>query len=93
LLADTDLLLNATSVGMEEDRSPVPTGALHADLVVMDAVYQPIDTRLLQDAAEAGAKTIDGAWMLLYQGVEAFEYWTNRSAPVGVMNQALRERL
>ena len=93
LLGDTDLLLNATSVGMEEDRSPVPTDALHADLVVMDAVYQPIETRLLQDAANAGAKTIDGAWMLLYQGVEAFEHWTNRSAPVGVMNQALRERL
>ena len=93
VVADADLLLNATSVGMEEDRSPVPAGALHTDLVVLDAVYQPIDTRLLRDATDVGAQTIDGAWMLLYQGVEAFEHWTNRSAPVGIMNQALRERL
>ncbi len=93
LLAEADLLVNATSVGMEENRSPVPADALHSELTVMDAVYQPIETRLLREAAAAGATTIDGAWMLLYQGVEAFERWTGRSAPVGAMNDALRERL
>jgi shikimate dehydrogenase len=90
---DADVLVNATSVGMEEDRSPVPADALHGDLAVLDAVYRPLDTRLLGEARERGATTIDGAWMLLYQGVEAFERWTGREAPVSAMNEALRARL
>jgi shikimate dehydrogenase len=93
LLAEADVLVNATSVGMEEDESPVPAAALHADLAVLDAVYRPLETRLLQDAAEAGATTVDGAWMLLYQGAEAFELWTGRDAPVDRMNEAVRAQL
>ena len=93
LLADADVLVNCTSVGMEEDRSPVPADALHGDLAVLDAVYAPIETRLLREAAAAGATTVDGAWMLLYQGVEAYEIWTGEQAPVDAMNAALRERL
>jgi shikimate dehydrogenase len=93
LLADADVLVNATSVGMEEDVSPVAAEALHGDLAVLDAVYSPIETRLLREAAATGATTIDGAWMLLYQGVAAFERWTGRTAPVEKMNEALRERL
>ncbi|WP_254537368.1 shikimate dehydrogenase [Halomarina litorea] len=93
LLADADVLVNATSVGMEDDESPVPAAALHADLAVLDAVYTPLETRLLREAAAAGATTIDGAWMLLYQGVAAFERWTGRDAPVDSMNAALRARL
>jgi shikimate dehydrogenase len=93
LLADADVLVNATSVGMEEDATPVPADALHGGLGVLDAVYQPLETRLLSDAAAAGATTVDGAWMLLYQGVAAFERWTGREAPVEAMNEALRARL
>lgn len=93
LLGDADVLVNATSVGMEEDASPVPADALHADLSVLDAVYRPVETRLLRDADAAGATTVDGAWMLLYQGVAAFERWTGRAAPVDAMNAALRERV
>jgi len=92
-VAETDILVNATSVGMEEDATPVPADALYADLAVLDAVYQPIETRLLEDAADAGATTVDGAWMLLYQGVEAFERWTGETAPVDAMNEALRGSL
>ncbi|MEF8843523.1 MAG: shikimate dehydrogenase [Haloarculaceae archaeon] len=93
LLADASVLVNATSVGMEEDATPVPAAALHGGLAVLDAVYRPIETRLLCDAAAAGARTVDGAWMLLYQGVAAFERWTGRQAPVEAMNRALRARL
>ena len=93
LVSEADLLVNATSVGMEEDRSPVPADALHGDLAVLDAVYRPLETRLLRDAAERGATTIDGARMLLHQGVAAFERWTDRDAPVERMDRALRERL
>ena len=93
LLADTDVLVNATTVGMDEDRSPVPASALHEGLAVLDAVYSPVSTRLLRDADSAGATTIDGLWMLLYQGVEAFEFWTGRTAPVEAMSSALRARV
>jgi shikimate dehydrogenase len=88
-----DVLVNATSVGMESDETPVPAELLHADLAVLDAVYTPLETRLLREAAAAGATTVDGAWMLLYQGVEAFERWTGRDAPVEPMDAALRSRL
>jgi shikimate dehydrogenase len=93
ILADADVLVNATSVGMEEDKSPVPASALHGDLAVLDAVYAPLETKLLSHAAAAGATTIDGAWMLLFQGAAAFELWTGRDAPTDAMNDALRARL
>ncbi|QFU84186.1 shikimate dehydrogenase [Natronorubrum aibiense] len=93
LLEDADVLVNATSVGMESDETPVPADTLHGELAVMDAVYQPLETRLLRDAADVGATTVDGAWMLLYQGVEAFELWTGEEPPVEAMNEALRSQL
>lgn len=93
-LAEADILVNATSVGMEaDDETPVPRSALHGGLAVLDAVYTPLATRLLREAASVGATTIDGAWMLLFQGVEAFEIWTDRDAPVETMNTALRDAL
>ncbi|WP_135302402.1 shikimate dehydrogenase [Haloarcula amylovorans] len=93
LLADADVLVNCTSVGMDEDETPVPAGGLHGGLAVLDAVYSPLETRLLRDAAAVGATTVDGAWMLLYQGVEAFERWTGENAPIDPMNDALRAGL
>jgi shikimate dehydrogenase len=78
---------------MEEDASPVRADTLHGDLAVLDAVYTPLETRLLREAEAAGARTIDGAWMLLYQGAAALERWTGREAPVAAMNDALRERV
>jgi shikimate dehydrogenase len=90
---EADVLLNATSVGMESDETPVDVALLHEGLAVLDAVYTPIDTRLLRDARAAGATTIDGAWMLLFQGVEAFERWTGESAPIDAMNEVLRAEL
>jgi shikimate dehydrogenase len=93
LLADAGVLVNATTVGMEEDASPVPREALHADLWVLDAVYRPLETRLLREATAAGAHTVTGDRMLLYQGVAALERWTGRQAPVGAMERALERAL
>jgi len=93
LVPAADLLVNATSVGMEEDRSPVPAASLHGNLAVLDAVYAPLETRLLREASAAGATTIDGGWMLLFQGVRAFERWTGETAPIEAMNDALRRHL
>ncbi len=92
-LSGADLLVNATSVGMEEAETPVPAELLHPELTVLDAVYTPIETQLLRDATDTGANTVEGAWMLLFQGVEAFERWTGEEAPVRAMNDALRSHL
>ncbi|RNJ25826.1 shikimate dehydrogenase [Halosegnis longus] len=94
LIEEASVLVNCTSVGMDDrEQTIVPGDALHADLAVLDAVYTPLDTRLLREADAAGATTVDGAWMLLFQGVEAFELWTGEDAPVDAMNRALRDRL
>ena len=83
-----DILVNTTSVGLGEDVSPVKPQDLRADTVVMDAVYQPETTRLLADAAEAGARPLGGKWMLVYQAAAQLELWSGRTAPIDVMAQA-----
>jgi shikimate dehydrogenase len=88
-LPGADLLVNATSVGMSPatNASPVPAGLLVKIPLVFDIVYNPIKTKLLQDAAAAGAKTISGVDMLAWQGALAFEKWTGQHAPVDLMRQ------
>ena len=94
-LKTTDILVNATSVGMSPDvnASPVPSDLLHSGLCVMDIVYNPLETKLMKDAEIVGAKVVSGLEMLLYQGAVAFEIWTNCPAPVGVMRKAALDEL
>ena len=92
-LPSAAVLVNATSVGMSPNTSEtlVPVGWLKPSLVVFDAVYNPIKTRLLADAEQAGATTISGLEMLVWQGASAFELWTQAKAPVALMKEeALR---
>lgn len=85
-----DVLVNATSVGMNDPQlSPVDVVILDRFSVVMDIVYAPLVTRLLQEAESAGCLVVNGLEMLLYQGVAQFELWTGQSAPVTVMRRAL----
>jgi len=58
---------------------------------VMDAVYDPEETRLLREARARGARTVAGKWMLVYQAAEQFEEWTGREAPLDVMARAFDE--
>lgn len=90
-----DVLVNATSVGMvpDIDRTPVPAYLLSRFSVVMDIVYAPRRTRLLQEAAAAGCETVDGLAMLLYQGAVQFELWTGEEAPLEIMREVLAGRL
>ena len=90
-----DILINATSVGMEPhiEKTPVPEQIVSRFQVVMDIVYAPMKTRLLQEAEAKGCRIINGLEMLLYQGVAQFELWTGKSAPVVVMRKALKEAL
>jgi shikimate dehydrogenase len=74
-LAQTDLLVNTTSVGMHphEDETPIPRELLHPALAVYDIVYNPLETRLLRESRETGARAIDGLGMLLGTNVRAVE--------------------
>ena len=94
-LADADLLINATSVGMKPNANQtlVKRELLKPDLAVMDIVYNPIETKLAKDAKAAGAKVISGLEMLVYQGAASFEIWTGLKAPVEVMRKAALNHL
>jgi shikimate dehydrogenase len=86
-LAKTKVLINATSIGLNADVSPVPAEVLTGDLLVLDLIYSR--TRLLRDAEAAGAIAQDGELMLLHQGAAAFTLWTGQPAPLEVMSAAL----
>ncbi len=94
-LDKADILVNTTSVGMspDTDQTPVNVELLRPDLVVYDIVYNPIKTRLLREAKIAGAKTISGIDMLVWQGVLAFEKWTGQKAPVELMRKEAIKQL
>jgi shikimate dehydrogenase len=94
-LRDSDILINATSVGMKPNlsQSLVAPQWLKSDLAVMDIVYNPVETKLARDAKAAGAKVISGVEMLIYQGAASFEIWTNRSAPIEIMRKAALNQL
>lgn len=93
LLADADLLVNATPIGTGSDASPVPADLLRPDVAVLDLVYRPSPTRLVREARARGATARGGAGMLLRQAAASFEHWTRRPAPVEVMRDALRREL
>jgi shikimate dehydrogenase len=91
-LARTDLVINASSVGMQRtDPRLIPAPLLTAVLMVYDMVYRPPATRLLEDARAAGARTANGLSMLLHQGALSLEIWFNRPAPLDSMRSALEE--
>lgn len=83
-----DILVNTTSVGLREDVSPVAASAIPKTAVVLDAVYDPPETRLLHDAAARGARTIGGKWWLVEQAAEQLRAWTGRDAPIEAMATA-----
>jgi shikimate dehydrogenase len=87
-LAKTKVLVNATSIGLTSDETPVPAEILAPELLVLDLIYA--QTRLLREAAAAGCTTADGETMLLHQGAAAFTLWTGQAAPLDVMAEALR---
>ena len=74
--------------GPGEDETPLPAEAIPPTALVNDLVYNPLDTRLLREAAQAGARTLGGIQMLVYQGAASFEMWLERPAPVPVMLEA-----
>ena len=75
LIPNSQLVINATPVGMNSDVSIIPGRLIRNGITVFDMVYRPLNTRLLREASNRGAKTIDGLWMLIYQAIEAVRIW------------------
>jgi shikimate dehydrogenase len=86
-LAKAKVVVQATSIGLHGDETPVAAEAIPADLLVLDLIYR--QTRFLRDAAAAGCRTMDGELMLLTQGAAAFTLWTGKPAPVELMRERL----
>ena len=96
-LSECDLLVNCTSVGMKdsasEGRSPIGMGLIPKRALVYDVVYNPIETPLIAAAKKAGARTLGGLPMLVYQGAASFELWTGKAAPIDIMMKAAKRAL
>lgn len=90
-LAKTEIIVNATSLGMKDgDPMPIPDEYVQEGRAVCDAVYRPgTDTALVGLAHKRGAHAVAGGRMLLYQGVLAQKLWTGREPNVGVMSGAI----
>ena len=86
-LLRTKILINATSIGLNSDVSPIPGEIVPAELLVLDLIYA--DTRFLRETRKQGCTVADGQTMLLNQGAAAFTLWTGQPAPVEVMTDAL----
>jgi shikimate dehydrogenase len=90
-----EVVIHASPVGMHPKvgESLVPRALLRPGLVVFDAVYTPLRTRLLREAGEAGATIVPGVGMFVGQAAVQFELWTGKKAPVEAMEKVVLERL
>ena len=92
-ITKADLLVNATSVGMDESSHPIPTSiVLPEKLLVADVIYQPFETPFLKWAKEQGNQSINGLGMLLYQAAEAFQLWTGKEMPTDQIWELLKQK-
>lgn len=91
ILSSLDLIVNATSLSLEDRTIGVELSFTPPHVLISDIAYKPPITSFLKQAQEAGRKTLDGLGMLLYQGAISFEIWTSSKAPIDVMKKALME--
>ena len=92
---DFDILINTTSIGMQPyiNNCIIPGDKIRKDSTVMDIVYRPNQTKLLDYALQNGCIAVYGIDMLLYQGMKQFEIWTGEHAPENVMRKVLENQL
>jgi shikimate dehydrogenase len=88
-LAKTKVLVNATSIGLTGDVTPIAGEIIPPELLVLDLIYNR--TRFLREAEAAGSTVLDGELMLLHQGAAAFNLWTGKPAPLELMQRKLQE--
>jgi len=95
LPADAEIVINATSIGLNDGsaRVPVATSSWRPGMIAADVVFNPPETRFLREAAQAGCKTLDGLGMLVNQAVIGFRLWTGEEPDAALMRDALEEFL
>ena len=86
---NSGLIINTTSIGLNNEASPLKSNFMNKNSFVYDIIYRPVYTDLLKNAKEAGSSIIFGYEMLLHQAIRSFEIWTGTIAPVHVMTKAL----
>ena len=92
-ITQADLLVNATSVGMDGSSQPIPTSIILPEkLLVADVIYQPFETPFLKWARSQGNHTVNGLGMLLYQAAEAFQLWTDKEMPTDQIWELLKQK-
>ena len=92
-ITKADLLVNATSVGMDEVSLPIPRNiVLSEKILVADVIYQPFETPFLKWARNQGNQSINGLGMLLYQAAEAFQLWTGKEMPTAQIWELLKQK-
>lgn len=92
-ITQSDLLVNATSVGMDGTSQPIPTSiVLPEKLLVADVIYQPFETPFLKWSRKQGNQSINGLGMLLYQAAEAFQLWTGKEMPTDQIWDLLKQK-
>ena len=91
----TDVLIQSTPVGMfpHVDASLVQDDVFRKEMVVMDAIYNPLETDLLKIAGAHGCVTISGLEMFIHQGAEQFRLWTGSNPPMDVMRAVVKNAL
>lgn len=92
---ESDILINATPLGMTPDTETMAVGSeyLKPEMTVMDIVYNPLKTRLLREAEAIGCNIVDGVAMFVNQGVSQFESWTGEKAPADLMRNVVLNAL
>ena len=89
------ILINTTPVGMwpHVDARPFPVERLRPDMMVMDIIYNPLQSRLLREAAEIGCRVLNGIPMFVHQGALQFKLWTGKEAPFSAMFEVVQNAL
>ncbi len=91
VVAEADVVVNTTSVGMSPnvDALPIDPAWLKPGAVASDLIYNPLKTAFLSRAEERGCRIHGGLGMFVYQGAYAFEYWTGKPAPIAAMREVV----
>src|SRR3972149_1663760 len=92
---DTDILINATPVGMfpKINETPIDKNKLKSNMIVFDTIYNPIETKLLKEAKAQGCKTINGLSMFVHQAAAQFKLWTGQMPSVEIIEKISCENL
>jgi shikimate dehydrogenase len=86
---NSDLIINTTSIGLNNESSPLKSNFMKKNAFVFDIIYRPLYTDLLKNAKESGSNIIFGYEMLIHQAAKSFEIWTKMEAPLNAMKKAL----